>query len=253
MEQNQQQLTQSLRRGERAVLWVVAVLMILFRLAHMTGPLDEPSWRQAWCAYQARELARESPPEFMHVKSNFVGTNDVAVNNFPLYEGLLGMAYKCVGGESLFLARVFTLVLFLAGALCLYKLTQVVCGTRVAAYTAVVYLCLPLGLFYSRAVHYDIVTLLCCNLFLWASLVFLRDRRWSWYLLAVTALSFGFLLKPPFCMYLAVPLVVYVLKDARRWRLMGWIAAAFIVPVLLAFILFCQLIDFFGLKIPGLS
>ncbi len=27
----------------------------------------------------------------------------------------------------------------------------------------------------------------------------------------------------------------------------------FIVPVLLAFILFCQLIDFFGLKIPGLS
>ena len=25
------------------------------------------------------------------------------------------------------------------------------------------------------------------------------------------------------------------------------------VPVLLAFILFCQLIDFFGLKIPGLS
>ena len=26
-----------------------------------------------------------------------------------------------------------------------------------------------------------------------------------------------------------------------------------IVPVLLAFILFCQLIDFFGLKIPGLS
>ena len=27
----------------------------------------------------------------------------------------------------------------------------------------------------------------------------------------------------------------------------------FIVPVLLAFILFCQLIDFFGLKIPGLG
>ena len=27
----------------------------------------------------------------------------------------------------------------------------------------------------------------------------------------------------------------------------------FIVPVLLAFILFCQLTDFFGLNIPGLS
>ena len=45
----------------------------------------------------------------------------------------------------------------------------------------------------------------------------------------------------------------------RRLHPLSWLFVllghlkSFIVPVLLAFILFCQLIDFFGLKIPGLS
>jgi len=41
----------------------------------------------------------------------------------------------------------------------------------------------------------------------------------------------------------------------QKYRAAGYfkLCFKFIVPVLLAFILFCQLIDFFGLKIPGLS
>lgn len=234
MTRDEQSTALSFSGNERAILWAVFVFTILFRLAHISGPMDEPSWRQVWCTYQARELARESPPDYMHVKINFRGTDDVAVNNFPFYEGLLGLAYKCVGNESLPLARIITLLLFLAGTWCLYKSTRIVLGARIAVYTALVYNCLPLNLFYSRAVHYDILTLLFCHMYVWASLVYLREGRWSWYVLAVIALSSGFLLKPPFCMYLGVPLAAYVLKQPGRWRMMTWIAAMFIVPVLLA-------------------
>lgn len=44
-------------------------------------------------------------------------------------------------------------------------------------------------------------------------------------------------------------------QSGLKYRAAGYfkLCFKFIVPVLLAFILFCQLIDFFGLKIPGLS
>ena len=44
-------------------------------------------------------------------------------------------------------------------------------------------------------------------------------------------------------------------QSGVKYRAAGYfkVCFKFIVPVLLAFILFCQLIDFFGLKIPGLS
>ena len=56
------------------------------------------------------------------------------------------------------------------------------------------------------------------------------------------------------CVEVAIAGEVVAVRDSKD-RAAGYfkVCFKFIVPVLLAFILFCQLIDFFGLKIPGLS
>ena len=183
----------SFHKTESVFLWTVAVLAIAFRLLYLTGPLDESSWRQAWCAYQARELARENPPQFFYPKINYKGTNDVSVWNLPVYEGVVALAYKSVGVEECLPTARFVSLLFFVGSACFLGLAiSLLTGRRAGFYSALVYLLLPLGLFYSRAVHYDVAVLFFCHAFFYTGLKFLDTRKWTYYALATVMAATAF-------------------------------------------------------------
>lgn len=226
-------------RGIGNAEWAMLVLLIgasiLFRFARLDGPLDEPSWRQAWCAYQARQLARESPPEFMHTKINYKGTNDVSVWNFPVYEGLVGMVYKVAGSEVLWLARLVTLIFFAGSAWYLYRFTHLFLGRRIALYALAMYWCIPLGVFYSRAVHYDPTVLFLAHAFLFHASRFFVRRKWSDYLCGLIAASLGFLIKPPYLIPVSAALGAWVLVHLSRKRLWDVVLCGllFVPPLLL--------------------
>ncbi len=222
-----------LSKAEIVLLLAVVAVTLGVRLAHMTGPLDESSWRQSWCAYQARELARESPPEFLRVKINYKGTNDVSVWNLPVYESVVAMAYKAAGGERLPLARLITLIFFLGSAWYLFRSVELLLGRRTAAYAATVYLVAPVGLFYSRAVHYDISTLFLCHALFYWGLRFGQTGRWRFYAGVVIAAVLAFANKPPFAFYFALPVAAWAVTEpgARRFRSLFAVAGMFVLPV----------------------
>lgn len=230
-----EQLAQPLGRWERILIGLVVVLLLGVRLAFLGGPIDEGSWRQIWCNFQARQLALESPPDFMNPKINFQGRDWVNVANPPFYEMAIAMAYKAIGHESLPVARAITLILFVGSALYLCLIIRKVAGSRTAAYVAMAYLCLPLGIFYSRAIHYDIMVLFMAHAFLYHALRYLENRRLRDYLLAVAALTIAFSTKPPYVVFAGPPLLVFVLFRCRGRYLkaFGSLVAMAVLPVVL--------------------
>ena len=198
-------------RPEWVFLGVALLLAVAVRLAFLGGPIDEGSWRQIWCNFQARQLAVESPPDFMNPKINFQGRDWVNVANPPFYEMAIAAAYKTLGRESLPVARTITLLMFAGSAAYLFLIIRRVAGLRPAAYIALAYWWLPLGVFYSRAIHYDILVLFMALAFLYHALCYLEDWRWRDYLLAMAALAVAFSTKPPYVVFAGPPLLVFVL------------------------------------------
>ena len=206
---------EQLVRWERILIGLVIVLLLGGRLAFLGGPIDEGSWRQIWCNFQARQLALESPPDFMNPKINFQGRDWVNVANPPFYEMAIAVAYRAIGHESLPVARIITLILFAGSTVYLYLIIRKVTGPRTAAYVALAYMYLPLGIFYSRAIHYDIMVLFLAHAFVYHTMRHLENGCIRDYLLALVALTLAFSTKPPYVVFAGPPLLVFVLFRCR--------------------------------------
>ena len=215
--------------------WVMMALLLLavmaFRLARMDGPLDDPSWRQVWCAYQAQQIFRESPPDWLCVKINYMGRRDVSVWNFPLYEDLVGAAYKVAGRESLPMARTITLLFWCGSAFYLFAATRLFAGTRAAAYATTAYMILPLSLFYSRAIHYDVAVLFFCHAMLFHGLRRLAGGSLGHLAAVLAAACLAMLIKPPYAFYFGLPLLVWGWLHRPRWTTPFRVIGFFILPL----------------------
>lgn len=223
-----------MKRFDYIILLLGFLLALTPRLASLSGPLDEPMWRQADTSYMALRMMDEFPPDFLHPKAPYRGTNDVKAAEFPIYPALVAMTYKAVGHESLPLARLVTLLLF-AGALWFFWATiKLICGARVAVYAALCYSLIPLGIFYSRAINPDYL-IICASHALWyAALRFFENRKFRWFLVATVGATLAFLMKAPYAFYFALPVAVWVLWERNAWRpsTFLWMVALSILPIL---------------------
>jgi hypothetical protein len=220
-----------------AVLFAAALGV---RFMHMTGPLDGVAWRQAETAYMTKRMAEESPPDILHVKVPYRGTKDVHLAEFPVQPFLTALLYKLIGGENLLFARMTTLLFFLGAAWYLFGIVELLIDRRTALYTVIAYALLPLGIFYSRAVHVDFCVIFFSHAYLYYSLRFFQDRRWRFYVLAVAGATGAFLMKAPYCFYLALPLGAWlVCMQKRPRRVMGDLCLAgliFVIPLIAAYV-----------------
>lgn len=219
------------------VLLAVAIAAAMgVRVVHLSGPLDEPSWRQADTAYMALRMGRETPPDLLRPKAPYRGAVDVKAAEFPIYPFVVALGYKAVGGEHLLVARLITLTFFLGSVFYLFRCVDLFFDRRVAWYTVAVYLMLPLGVFYSRAVHPDFCIIFFCHAFLYHALRFYDTQRWVHYAVAVAAASSAFIMKAPYCFYFGLPLAAYVLTrwDGWKWKNFVTMGAVFAVPLVLA-------------------
>jgi len=221
---------------ECAVIALFMVVGLGVRLAHMTGPIGWMDWRQAETAYMAKALASEWPPEMMEPKVPYRGHYHVKAAEYPIYPLVVGVAYKGLGGENLVVARLITLLFFLGATVYLFKAVEVFFNRRIAWYVVPVYWALPLGVFYSRAIHPDFSIIFFSHAFLYYGLRYYRDRRWLFYGLAVVAASCAFLMKAPYCFYFGLPLAAYALWEIKNWtwQTIVSLGAILVVPLLLA-------------------
>lgn len=219
-------------KAER-MIWTLAVLALLaVRLATLSGPVDEPSWRQSWCAHHAREVSREWPSNWLANYINFRGPEGVSFWTLPLYETIVAVEYRLAGGEVLALARATTLLCYAWAGYLLFLIGVELFDRRAAMYAALVFWAMPLGIFYSRAVHYEALLIALSHAFLLASLRFCRAPSWQRWLAAVAAGSVAALIKPTFIIWMGPAALAWaIVRSPRRmpWAL-GAIAALFVLP-----------------------
>lgn len=223
-----------LRLGEAVLIVLVLVAAFCFRATKLGGAIDEPAWRQCWAANQIRELSRESPPEWLKPKVNFRGSRDISLWNFPLYEDVVGALYKVMGGERLAVARAVTLLFFLGSAAYLYRTMRMTAGSRLAWLTVAVYALLPVGVFYSRAIHYDVSLLFFVQAYLYHGLAGFRGGSRRDLVLCGIACTMAGLIKAPYAMGAAAAIawVVWTEQTEQRGRRCAAFVALHVAPLL---------------------
>lgn len=223
-------------RAEQVVVWLAIGFVFAIRFMHVTGPLDEPMWRQADTAYMALRMMHESPPDMMNPKAPYRGHEDVKAAEFPIYPLIAAIVYKVLDRESLPSARIVTLAFFAASAWLLFLSVMIIAPYRIAAWTLLLYCIAPLGIAYSRMVHPDFSILFFSHLFLYALLRFIRDGFTRWWLIAVAGGVGAFLMKAPYCFFLGlIPGFWWLIDPSRRTlpRFTG-LATVLILPLVFA-------------------
>lgn len=228
--------SESFTRWEVAFFCVAFAAIFATQLRRLTGPLDEPSWRQAWCAAHAREVGRTWPTHWLANYVNFRGDRTVSYWTLPLYETVVGLAYRMVGGERLAVARAITLLCFVWATAALYAVVRTVFGRRVAWFSALAFWMQPLNLFYSRAVHYEMLLVALWLTFLFHAIEFARRPCAARWVTAVITGALAAWIKPTFLLWTAIPVMIYAwyFSSEKTLQRLVPVALLFAAPSLVA-------------------
>ncbi len=216
--------------NRRRLLYLLLCMALLLatRAGHLTGPVDEPhSWRQCDTAFYALDFHREGIDLF-HPAVCWMGGHKTLALEFPLPEALMALAYGLFGCH-LVVARLVTLLFFCGAAAYLFLLVRRLFGERAAWPALAVYLVLPLGQFYSRALHVDFSAVFFAHAMTWHLL-----RGYERHSVAhnLAGLLFGvlaFLVKAPYAFYFALPLAAVMVSRFNR-RAFAWFLVCLAVP-----------------------
>lgn len=197
--------------------WAIALLLAL-RLWHFGPEIDAPhDWRQCDTAWYIQDFYQNGV-DLLHPAVCWMGASDTLALEFPLPEAVVAIAYR-VFGESMPLAR-FLFLCFFGGSLWyFYKITEWLFGRHLARWATLVYLSLPLSIFYSRAIHIDFSAIFLAHVMLYYYLVGVEKRRWEYLLLSSLAATLAFVIKAPYAFYFALPMGYYAVGQ----KALGWV------------------------------
>lgn len=215
--------------------WTLFVLLAAARWLHFGPDIDQPhDWRQFDTAQYSRSLAEEGMDP-LHPSVAWMGSHKTLILEFPLPELLTAVLYQAFGTE-IFWARLVTWLFFCGGCLYLYQLLCRVGCPGLAKLTTLIYMTLPLGFFYSRAVHIDFAAVFFAHAMAYHLVRSVTDARWRLHVALAGALALlGLLVKSPYVFYLLLPCLAYLWQQGRPRRLLVW--AIGLSPALLALLL----------------
>lgn len=217
-------------RWEVRFFFIACVAFFVMRFAWLSGPLDGHVSRQIWSAYPSQIMATEWPPEIFRTKMPFHGRDWITPGSFPIYELIVSSVYRLIGGPNLAAARLVNLLFFGFSAVYLFLCVRLIWRERVAWYATLFYLMLPLGLFYSRAVHYETQLLFFGLGYLYHGMAFANSRRFVHAVACLLLAIPGFLIKAPVQAMFVLPVFVWQWNQGPR-QAKSWIFPL-IVPAL---------------------
>lgn len=176
----------------RAALVVLFALGLGVRLIDFTEPpLDFHPMRQLRGALIARGVYYRLLPGADPVpRSRAIALAGVdSPQEPPLLDSLVGLTYLAVGGEKLWVARLYSIAFWLAGGLLLYRLARRMTGPDGAMVALAYYLVMPLGVYVSRSFQPDSLMVLLLIASVAAAHRWVDERSWKWAIL--TGLAVG--------------------------------------------------------------
>ncbi|HEX2901529.1 MAG TPA: glycosyltransferase family 39 protein, partial [Bacteroidia bacterium] len=210
--------------------WLPAILLVALRMLHLGADLDDPHiWRQAdtanyiWDYYQ-------NGVDLLHPSVCWMGAHKTVIFEFPLPEAMASWVARIFGPE-LFWNRMLFLGIYLAGAAYFFKIIRHLASANLAAIATLVYMMLPLGIVYSRAVHIDFSAVLCAHAMLYYLMKAVDRESRGYFLASMAFATLGFLIKVPYLFYLALPAAAYI-HHHRQWRFFLRSSPLLLLPIL---------------------
>lgn len=195
-------------------------------------PLDFHAWRQLRSATIARAMYYEMLP------SADAGTRDQAINlgkRFEvleprIFERLVALTYLALGGERLWVPRLYSILFWTIGGAGLFALARRMLSPDAALTALAVYMFMPYGVFASRSFQPDPWMVMWVILAAYALIRWGEEQTWKWTLLAGVFSGLAVLIKvfavyPVAAMAIAVVLSNWKLKQIIQDRRV-WAAAA---------------------------
>jgi 4-amino-4-deoxy-L-arabinose transferase-like glycosyltransferase len=147
-----------------------------------------------------------------------MGKTDTLALEFPLPEAIVAVSYQILG-ESIPLARLVFLLFFIGAVYYFHKINVVLFGSYLARIATIVYLALPLSIYYSRAIHIDFSVLFFVHSMVYYFIIGVQRRSTKPIFISVLAACFAFTIKAPYAFYWAIPMLWFALHQ----KALGWI------------------------------
>ena len=196
------------------LFWIGVLVLNLYRLLHFGEFIDAPhDWRQCDTAYYIWDFFKNGIDLFYPAVC-WMGSHELVVLEFPLPEAIVAMGYQFFG-ESIPLARLIFLSFFLGVTYQFFRIVELIFDQSLAQIATLVYLALPLGIFYSRAIHVDFSALFFAYAMFHYTLRGIRDQQVKWLIIGSLFTVPAFLIKIPYAFYLALPLLLYAFRKKQ--------------------------------------
>jgi hypothetical protein len=228
---------------KRTSVWVYVCIVAIFvlgtglRFVDLTDlPLEYFPQRQLRGAIIARaiyyQLLPSADPSVREQAVYIANTMDQ--NEPPVFDGLVGLTYLVMGGEYLWVARIYAILFWLLGGIALYLLARRMTSTIAAIAPLIYYFFLPWSVIFGRTFLPDLPMMM---LTLWVAYTLYRwgeTPTWKWAILTGVLAGLAGYVKLPavfpiFLMLIGVVLVTLGFKKAIKSPQVWVMAALFII------------------------
>jgi 4-amino-4-deoxy-L-arabinose transferase-like glycosyltransferase len=135
----------------------------------------------------------------------------------PVFEGLVALTYRLIGGESLWIARIYAILFWTVGALALYALARKITSIDGALASLAFFLFLPLGVYASRSFQPDPFMVMWIILSAYALYRWSEVQNWKWAILAGFFSGLAILIKV-FAVFPITTIAVLLTLDTMPFR-----------------------------------
>jgi hypothetical protein len=191
------------------------------------------SWRQLDTLFYAYDYYKNGI-DLLSPSVSWMGGYKTVVLEFPILSALLSFMFYLPGNEVVWM-RLFCFAIFLLSAFYLYKLTALFNSKSLALFTAVIYMMLPLSVFYSRALIADFTVMLCSTAMMYYYANGIRDENVKLLIAGSVFALFGAVMKVPYMFVAYTPVIYYIFREKKtRFALKN--LYLFLIPVILFFV-----------------
>ncbi|MEM7103589.1 MAG: glycosyltransferase family 39 protein [Bacteroidota bacterium] len=203
-------------------VFITLVVMILgVRFLHFGELIDNPhAWRQCDTANYIFDFFKNGIDIFEPAVC-WMGAHKTVILEFPLPEAMVAVFYH-VFGEHHWVARMFFLLCFCGAAYYFFLIILELFGKTRARVATLIYLSLPLSMFYSRAIHIDFFAVFMAHgmFFHWMKAV--KNQEAKHWIAGGLFTTLAFLVKAPYAFFLALPLLMMAIQEKQFVKSLKW-------------------------------
>lgn len=216
------------------VFVTLLVLAVGVRFFFLGDAIDDPhGWRQCDTANYIMDFYKNGI-DFAHPAVCWMGGYKTLILEFPLPEAVIAGLYHIFGPYHL-VARLFFLLSFLFSAYYFFKVVQLRFEKDLAMLATLVYLILPLSIFYSRALHIDFFAIGFALAMVYHFQFGITNKNWLHLWMGTLVTAIAFLVKAPYILVFGVVLIpTAVQKENLSYILKR--AYHFLIPIVLFYL-----------------